>query len=164
MRQRFGKSNCAALLSLALISSIGAVLAQEREGAPGGGQKSAYQLEMERQWKLHPTLPVGSPAPDFDLPGTDGRRPNLSEFEAKAGLAVMGGGRRTTGSHFRERYRLLDGDKRLSVVFTWEDPKVFAQPHTYEFRYYRSPKGIEAREFDCNADERSKFLLRIPGR
>jgi peroxiredoxin len=44
---------------------------------------------MERQWKLHPTLPVGSPAPDFDLPGTDGRRHKLSEFTARTGLAVM---------------------------------------------------------------------------
>ena len=87
-------------------------------------------------------------------------------FSEEGLTGIPGGGRRTTGSHLVERYRLLDGNKRLSVVFTWEDPKIFAQPHTYEFRYYRSPKGIEAREFDCNSndEERSKFLLRMPGR
>lgn len=79
---------------------------------------------------------------------------------------VPGGGRRTATSHLVERYRLLDGGKRLSVTFTWEDPKIFAQPHTYEFRYYRSPKGMEAREFDCDAnnEQRAKFLLEVPGR
>jgi hypothetical protein len=77
---------------------------------------------------------------------------------------IPGGGRRTTTSHLVERYHLLDGGKRLSVTFTWEDPKVFGQPHTYEFRYYRSPKSMEAREFDCEAnnDQRAKFLLEAP--
>ena len=78
---------------------------------------------------------------------------------------IPGGGRRTTDSHLIERFRLLDGGNLLSVVFRWEDPKIFAQPHTYEFRYYRSPRGTEAREFDCNAndEERAKFLLGVPG-
>jgi hypothetical protein len=79
---------------------------------------------------------------------------------------IPGGGRRTTDSHLTERYRLLDEGKLLSTVFTWEDPKILAEPHSYEFRYYRSPKGTELREFDCNAndEERAKFLLGMPGR
>jgi len=79
---------------------------------------------------------------------------------------IPGGGRRTTTSHLVERYRLLDGGKRLSVTFTWEDSKIFARPHSYEFQYYRSPKGMEAREFDCNAndEQRAKFLLGGPSR
>ena len=79
---------------------------------------------------------------------------------------IPGGGRRTTGSHLIERYRLLDGGKRLSVIFTWEDPKIFSQPHTYEFQYYRSPKGTEAQEFDCDANdpERAAFLTGTPGK
>jgi hypothetical protein len=78
---------------------------------------------------------------------------------------IPGGGRRTTDSHLVERYHLLDGGNRLSVVFTWEDPKIFAAPQTYEYRYYRAPKGMEAREFDCNANDesRAKFLLGMPG-
>ena len=85
-------------------------------------------------------------------------------FSAEGLTAIPGGGRRTPDSHLLERYRLVDGGSRLSVVFTWEDTKVFAKPHTYEFRYYRAPKGSEAREFDCNAaDEgRAKFLAEPP--
>jgi hypothetical protein len=79
---------------------------------------------------------------------------------------IPGGGRRTTDSHLIERFRLVEGGNRLSVTFTWEDPKVFAKPHSYEFRYYRSPKNAEAREFDCNAndEDRAKFLLGMPGK
>ena len=44
-----------------------------------------------------------------------------------------------------ERYRLVDGGQRLSVTFTWQDAKVFAKPHTYEFRYYRLPRISEPR-------------------
>jgi hypothetical protein len=86
-------------------------------------------------------------------------------FSSEGLTAIPGGGRRTPDSHLVERFRLLDGGNLLSVISTWEDAKIFARPHIYEFRYYRSPKGTEAREFDCNAndEERAKFLLGIPG-
>jgi hypothetical protein len=85
-------------------------------------------------------------------------------FSTEGLTAIPGGGRRTVDSHLVERYRLLDGGRRLSVIFTWEDPKVFTKPHAYEFRYYRAPKGTEAREFDCSAsdEERARFLTPSP--
>jgi hypothetical protein len=86
-------------------------------------------------------------------------------FSSEGPTAIPGGGRRTPDSHLLERFRLRDGGKSLSVISTWEDAKIFTRPHTYEFRYYRSPRGTEAREFDCNAndEERAKFLLGLPG-
>lgn len=79
---------------------------------------------------------------------------------------IPGGGRRTPDSHLVERYKLVNGGNQLSVTFTWEDPKIFAKPHTYEFRYYPAPKGTEAREFDCNASDeaRAKYLLGAAGK
>lgn len=78
---------------------------------------------------------------------------------------IPGGGRRTPDSHLTERYHLLDGGNVLSVVFTWQDPRVFQKPHIYEYRYYRALKSAEAREYDCNASDesRAKFLLEAPG-
>lgn len=78
---------------------------------------------------------------------------------------IPGGGRRTPNSHLVERFRLLDAGNRLSVVFTWEDLKIFQKPHVYEFRYYRAPKGTELREYDCNASDttRANYLLGPPG-
>jgi hypothetical protein len=84
-------------------------------------------------------------------------------FSSEGITGIPGGGRRTMDSHLTERYRLLDNN-RLSVTFTWQDPKIFQKPHTYEYRYYRAPKGTEAREYDCNASDenRAKFLLEPP--
>jgi hypothetical protein len=61
------------------------------------------------------------------------------------------GWRRTTAeSHLAERYLLLDGGARLSVVFTWEDAKVFQKPHTYEFRYYKIGPLSGSRILPCD--------------
>jgi len=74
---------------------------------------------------------------------------------------IPGGGARTPDSHLVERYRLLAGGNRLSVVFTWEDSKMFQKPHTYEFRYYRIDRIAEPRMYNCNPNdaERAKFLV-----
>ncbi len=87
-------------------------------------------------------------------------------FSDEGVAAIPGGGRRTPTSHLVERYRLLKKGQQLSVLFTWEDPSIFAKPHTYEFRYYRAPKGAEAREFNCDAsdEERTRFLTGVPGK
>ena len=86
-------------------------------------------------------------------------------FSDEGVISIPVGGYRTATSHLVERYRVLKGGQQLSVTFTWEDAKVFSKPHTYEFRYYRAPKGTEAREYDCNAsdEERAKFLTGTPG-
>ena len=85
-------------------------------------------------------------------------------FNDLGATSIPGGGKRTATSHLVERYRLLDGGKRLSVVFTWEDPNEFSKPHTYEYRYYRAAKGATARESFCDSsdEERGRFLLEQP--
>ncbi len=37
----------------------------------------------------HPSLPIGSPAPDFDLPGVDGKRHTLAEYSKARVLAII---------------------------------------------------------------------------
>jgi hypothetical protein len=82
-------------------------------------------------------------------------------FDGNRGVtAIPGGGFRTSASHLTERYRLLSGGRVLSVTFTWEDPKVYAKPHTYEFRYSRITGRYEPRPaLGCNPydEERTKF-------
>src|SRR5439155_14552098 len=82
-------------------------------------------------------------------------------FNDRGVRSVPGGGVRSLDSHLVERYRLLEGGQRLSVTFTWEDPKVFQKPHTYEFRYYKVRQISEPRVFNCDPSdaERAKFLL-----
>ena len=85
-------------------------------------------------------------------------------FNDQGYTTLPGGGFRTPTSHLKERYRLVEDGKELEVTFTWEDPKVFAKPHTYAFRYYRVPRGYNAGEDFCdsNDQERSQFLTQPP--
>jgi hypothetical protein len=79
----------------------------------------------------------------------------------KGMLAIPGGGFRTEATRLTERYRLLKNGSTLSVTFTWNDPKVFRTPHTYEYRYHRLPATYEARApLACDAfdAERAAFL------
>ena len=88
--RRFFKSAGGGLIIMLALTFLITSFGQERDSAPPpGGVKSAYQIEMEKQWRLHPTLAIGAPAPDFDLPGTDGRRHTLREFPANVALAVV---------------------------------------------------------------------------
>lgn len=78
--------------------------------------------------------------------------------------SIPGGGFRTSESRLVERFRLLNDGQRLSVTFTWEDPKVFQQPHTYEYRYYRLKEITLPRVYQCNPSdpERTRFLTEPP--
>ena len=69
------------------------------------------------------------------------------------GAGTPGGGRVGPKSHLIERFRLRDGDKMLSVTFTWEDPSIYLKPHTYELTYHRSDPGTYAFEEYCHADD-----------
>jgi hypothetical protein len=83
---------------------------------------------------------------------------------AKGVTAIPGGGYRTSDSHLIERYRLMSGGTVLSVIFTWEDPRVFRTPHSYEFRYVRAPRLYEAQPpLACNPfDEARAAFLEVP--
>jgi hypothetical protein len=87
-------------------------------------------------------------------------------FDGNRGVtAVPGGGFRTSASHLIERFRLLSGGAVLSVTFTWEDPKTYARPHTYEFRYARIAGKYEPRQaLGCNPydEERTNFVSHGP--
>lgn len=81
-------------------------------------------------------------------------------FNDRGLLSLPGGGYRRPESKLTERYRLLNDGLVLSVTFAWDDPAVFARPHTYEFRYYRVSQIVEPRSHNCigNDPERRKFL------
>jgi peroxiredoxin len=64
-----------AVLSLALVLSCAAVRAQDEVAHPVAGAP--------------PILPVGSSAPDFNLPGVDGKLHNLAEYRASKVLVIV---------------------------------------------------------------------------
>ena len=54
-------------------------------------------------------------------------------------MVTPGGGRAKSTTHLVERFRLADNGEELSITFTWEDPTVFFEPHTYTYKFKRLP-------------------------
>jgi len=75
---------------------------------------------------------------------------------------VPGGGLRTSTSHLVERFHLLDGGNRLSITFTWDDPKVYLKPHSYEIIYYKDPPETYVYENFCDAGDPAQGQSVIP--
>ena len=107
-----------------------------------------------------PTLPIGSPAPDFDLPGVDGRRYSLRSFaDAKLLVLVFTANHCPTAQAYEERIKKMQADygsKGLTVVAvspndplavrpdelgysdlgdSLEDMKIRAREHGFTFPY-----------------------------
>src|ERR1700741_2887041 len=51
--------------------------------------RAQHQAELEKEYQRHPTLAIGAKAPDFNLPGVDGRKHHLSEFAKYPILAII---------------------------------------------------------------------------
>lgn len=86
-------------------------------------------------------------------------------FASDRGItSIPGGGFRTATSHLVERFKLVEGGSKLLVKFTWEDPMVYAKPHTYAFMYTPAPKGLWSRKVACDPfdDQRTNFLIQAP--
>ena len=69
------------------------------------------------------------------------------------GGGTPGGGRVGKNTHLVERFKLIEGGKKLTVQSTWEDPSIYTKPHTYELQYYKSEPGTYAYEETCHADD-----------
>jgi peroxiredoxin len=54
--------------------------------APARGQGRGRGLQPDA---LHPVLPIGSPAPDFNLPGIDGKNHTLAEYASAKILVIV---------------------------------------------------------------------------
>lgn len=104
---------------------------------PAGAPKSAYQLEMEKQWKLHPALAIGAPAPDFELPGINGKKHTLADYENSQVLAVMFICNRCPASQlYEERIMKMVADyKARSVQFIAIQPNAVSAITQHELNF-----------------------------
>lgn len=114
----------------------------------------------------------GHPAPGAHEPTTNGH--SIGHWEGDtlvvdtvgfndSGIQnVPGGGLRTSTSHLVERFHLFDGGSRLSITFTWDDPKVYLKPHTYEIKYYKDSPDTYVLEDFCDASDPAQGQSVIP--
>ena len=70
-----------------------------------------------RAAELHPTLPLGSSAPDFNLPGVDGRNWALKDFaDAKALVVIFTCNHCPTAQYYEERIKQIVSDYKSRGV------------------------------------------------
>jgi len=53
--------------------------------------------------------------------------------------AVPGGGMRSATTHLVERFEVAPDGKTLTISYTWDDPAIYEQPHTYGYIFDRAP-------------------------
>jgi hypothetical protein len=52
---------------------------------------------------------------------------------------VPGGGVRTAETTLVERFEVPPDGKRLTITYTWNDPKIYQTPHVYRYYFERAP-------------------------
>jgi hypothetical protein len=67
--------------------------------------------------------------------------------------AVTAGGWRTPETHLTERYHVAEDGMHMRITFTWTDPKIYAQPHSYAFEFERIPADSYAFENWCDSGD-----------
>ena len=77
-------------------------------------------------------------------------------FNDRGNAFTPGGGIRTPQSKLTERIDLVADGKQLRFTFTWEDPTIFAKPHTYTFTYHKAPPDAYAMEYFCDAADANR--------
>jgi len=66
---------------------------------------------------------------------------------------VTAGGRRTPETHLTERLAVTPDGKRMTITYTWEDPRIYVKPHTYQISFDRVPPGGYAYEGWCDSSD-----------
>jgi hypothetical protein len=67
--------------------------------------------------------------------------------------AVPAGGYRTPETHLVERYSLSPDGERLTMRYTFTDPKIYEKPHTFEIMAERGLPRQMAFEWWCDASD-----------
>ena len=149
---------------------------------PGGVEpnSSAFHLVQSRDQVLvvreNPGLPRtiyldGRTHPDLSRLTPTAVGHSTGRYEAGAlvvetiGLAagnVTAGGWRTPETRLVERYRPSSDGRRLTIAYTWQDPKVYVKPHTYEIVAERTPPGSWAFESWCDSSDPNQRLSIVP--
>ena len=66
---------------------------------------------------------------------------------------VVAGGQRTPETHLTERFEVSPDGKKLTISYTWQDPKIYVKPHSYSYVFDRLPAGSYAFEDWCDASD-----------
>jgi hypothetical protein len=69
---------------------------------------------------------------------------------------VVAGGIRSPETKLIERFEVSPDGKRMTLTYTWDDPKIYQKPHSYKYIFDRAPApaGVSyALEEWCDASD-----------
>ncbi len=101
----------------------------------------------------HPDLRRWTPTPTGHSVGRYEGGELVVETIGLAGGGVPAGGLRTPETRLTERYRVSPDGTRLTITYTWQDPKIYQKPHTYPIQMDRIPPGGYAFEWWCDSSD-----------
>jgi hypothetical protein len=112
--------------------------------------------------RAHPSLSRWTPSA---VGHSTGRHVNSALVVETVGLTtgnVSAGGWRTPDTVLTERYAVSADGQRLTVTYTWSDPKVYVKPHAYQLVAERAPAGSYALEWWCDSSDPNQRLSITP--
>src|ERR1043166_20918 len=83
-----------------------------------------------------------------------------------AGLVSFGRGWRERDTVLTEVFKLAPDGKRLTITYTWNDPKIYVTPHTYEISFERWDTGYVFEAYcDASIDHPENYtsVILAPG-
>jgi hypothetical protein len=114
----------------------------------------------------------GRPHPDFARWTPTGAGHSIGWYESGDLLvetigmtagAVTAGGYKTPETKLTERFHVSPENNMLAITYTWEDPKIYAVPHSYTLYLERVPDDGYAFEGWCDSgDPESRYSVAPP--
>ena len=127
-----------------------------RDGA-AGGRRIYLNREMPPLSRIAPTAigySVGKWENDALVVTTSGFAP---------GLVAFGRGWRERATVLTETLKLTPDGKRLSITYTWADPKVYVKPHSYTIQFERVDSGYVFENWcDASIDHPENYTTIAP--
>lgn len=75
---------------------------------------------------------------------------------------VTAGGWRTPETHLTERFVVSPDGEHLTIHYHWDDPKLYQEPHEYQYQLDRLPAGSYAFEEWCDASDPAEQQSIVP--
>jgi hypothetical protein len=75
---------------------------------------------------------------------------------------VTAGGRRSPETRFLEQFHVSPDGTRLTITYTWVDPKIYLKPHSYSLVFERLPAGSYAIEDWCDPSDPATSQSIVP--
>ena len=118
---------------MAIMQSSDEVIIARDGGA--GGRRLYLNREMPPLSRIAPTA-IG-----YSIARWEGRALVVTTTGFAPGLVAFGRGWRERATVLTESLKLTPDGKRLSITYTWTDPKVYVKPHTYTIQFERVDNG-----------------------